>query len=224
MDVLPICPICYFEDESVIHTPLGCSQLGDIWKKTNIPFVEEFDCEIPFVEWLESAIAQWNANHFASFAIICYLLWNRRNDVNSNASLHSDGRAGLGCVVRSWDGRVLAAMALNTSASAFVTQIKVEAVLKGVELARDLGIFKVQIEGYCEWVWSSLSKGFDPLSPIGTVVANIRSVLSSFTEFQFHWIPRVANKVAHELAQHGCTFNSCQVWPEDNPSVIVPCS
>ncbi|KAF7815342.1 putative RNA-directed DNA polymerase [Senna tora] len=73
--------------------------------------------------------------------------------VNTDASLHADGKAGLGCVVRNWEGRVLAAMALNSAACSSAAQLEAEAVFKGVEMARDLGIKKVIVEGDCEWVW-----------------------------------------------------------------------
>ncbi|KAF7801902.1 uncharacterized protein G2W53_041013 [Senna tora] len=52
MDILPNCPLSDSEDEIMVHALLGCSSIRDVWRNSQIPFVEEFDAEVPFVEWL----------------------------------------------------------------------------------------------------------------------------------------------------------------------------
>ncbi|KAF7826312.1 hypothetical protein G2W53_017476 [Senna tora] len=60
LDVPPACPFCDLEDESTFHALLGCPALGDLWRRSGIPFVEELDEDIDLAEWFECALTQWN--------------------------------------------------------------------------------------------------------------------------------------------------------------------
>ncbi|KAF7808930.1 uncharacterized protein G2W53_035673 [Senna tora] len=141
--------------------------------------------------------------------------------VNTNASKFCDEVAGAGCVIRGWDGRVLAALARKLPGSASIAILEAEALYLGLELARDLEIHKVLVECDCEWVVNQIRSGVAACSPLETILGNIKSLLSSFSDVSFSWIPREANRVADRLAHLGCSVDSCQVWLENYPSCIA---
>ncbi|KAF7817675.1 putative ribonuclease H-like domain, reverse transcriptase zinc-binding domain-containing protein [Senna tora] len=129
--------------------------------------------------------------------------------------------AGSGCVFRNESGRVLAAKAARIPVMASVAELEAMAVLQGLQMAKDLGILKVFVEGDNQWVMGKLCSPHGCLSPIGSIFDCIRSFCSHFSVVQFGWVPREANKVAHKLAQVGCTLELDHVWLEDSPAVIA---
>ncbi|KAF7826729.1 Reverse transcriptase zinc-binding domain [Senna tora] len=166
LDVPPECPFCDLEDESTFHALLGCPALGDLWRRSGIPFVEESDEDIDLIrrnEWrfnnkdlpvaqiLSQALDLWKdcleicqVPNVASSETRFFSPWCPPPflvlKLNVDASLKPGIHAGAGCVIRNEEGRVLTAAAFRVSESASAAELEVEAILRGLELAKDLRI------------------------------------------------------------------------------------
>ncbi|KAF7803835.1 uncharacterized protein G2W53_042946 [Senna tora] len=180
------------------------------------------DINLTFVEWFVCALNFWSSEQASLAVILCYNLWTRRNESRleiwswpldrilqrskemwsdiSNLKLEhqlvSDTGAGAGCVIRNWSGRVLAASALKIPSSEAIELLEAEAVKRGLEMAIRLGIQKAMVGGDCLGIMNFLQSNVPILSPLGTVLNNIK------------WIPRDANQVANKLAQLGSRASS----------------
>ncbi|KAF7806899.1 uncharacterized protein G2W53_039060 [Senna tora] len=81
LPVRPRCPLGCSEEESVLHALVGCPDLRLFWRKTAIPLTDQFDCKLPFIEWLNCALPTWDAKNLVLFSACAYNLWYRRNEV-----------------------------------------------------------------------------------------------------------------------------------------------
>ncbi|KAF7814851.1 TMV resistance protein N-like [Senna tora] len=81
VDVVDECPLGCSEEESVLHALVGCPLLREFWNKTVIPFTDQFDPKLPFIEWLNCALPEWDAEMLNLFAVCAYNLWHHRNEI-----------------------------------------------------------------------------------------------------------------------------------------------
>ncbi|KAF7825347.1 uncharacterized protein G2W53_016511 [Senna tora] len=131
--------------------------------------------------------------------------------INTDASRVSETGAGAGCVIRNWSGRVLAASVLKIPSSKAIELLEAEAVKRGMEMAIRLGIQKAMVEGECLGIMNFLQSNVSILSPLGTVLNNIKSLVQAFSFVSFKWIPRDANQVANKLAQLGSRASTLHI-------------
>ena len=81
MDVEDTCPSCNEDPESCLHALLSCKLIHSLWIASGLPFVQEFDHDMPFISWLAIALTWWSKTDFNFFAIILYKMWERRNNI-----------------------------------------------------------------------------------------------------------------------------------------------
>ncbi|KAF7814589.1 uncharacterized protein G2W53_028558 [Senna tora] len=238
LDVSPICPVCNAKDETTHHALLGCPSLSALWRRSTIPFVEEFDTIVPFADWFDCALTQWNSNQLCIFAITCYKLWNQRNEIHLNltsaivdqiwyqirelwleisslsrttiinsvtppvapkwsrppflwlklnvyACSRNGWNAGVGCMIQNeWD-RVLATATFRLPDVVTVEELEDEGVLLGLEMARDLSISKLVVEGDCKWVFDKLKTRQSSCAPVGLLFDSIKSLAFQFSHICF---------------------------------------
>jgi len=78
----------------------------------------------------------------------------------------------------------------------------------------------VVIEGDNESLFKSVcKKDMKNRSYLGSIVKEIQTHHSQFTTCNFHFIPRMSNKIAHKLA-HLALSDPNRVWIEEVPEVI----
>jgi hypothetical protein len=77
--------------------------------------------------------------------------------------------------------------------------------LAGVKTAEELGISKVTAETDSMMLKMAIGGADYSLAPTGGLVHEIKAIAAaSFPLFSVSFCPRICNRVAHELAAHGC--------------------
>ncbi|KAF7828635.1 LOB domain-containing protein 38 [Senna tora] len=128
--------------------------------------------------------------------------------VNVDAGLKLGLDGGVGCVIRDSSGRCLTALADRVPFSRDVDILEAKAVLVGLELARDLRIKDVVVEGDSSTVLRALSDGAVLRTPLGSMLLAIREVCVCFRSMEFSWVPRLVNGVVDKLASIGTLAKS----------------
>ncbi|KAF7801517.1 reverse transcriptase [Senna tora] len=246
VDVVDECPLGCSEEESVLHALVGCPDLHLFWRKTAIPLTDQFECKLPFIEWLNCALPTWDTKnliwvnsqsfvkdifqiHTSEGCSVAHhaltLRWERSTPpfykINVDASVKQGPDGGIGCVARDGSGRVLAALAKRVPSAVDVDILEATAIFTGMEFARDLSIQDIVVEGDSAIVLGYLSSAVSLRSPLGLILDNIRSLCASFRRVEFKWVRREANGVADLLASLGLNVESTYVWLEDRPCVLA---
>ena len=83
--------------------------------------------------------------------------------------------------------------------------VEVIGCLAGVKTAEELGISKVTAETDSMMLKMAIGGADYSLAPTGGLVHEIKAIAAaSFSLFSVSFCPRTCNRVAHELAAHGC--------------------
>ncbi|KAF7841316.1 uncharacterized protein G2W53_003614 [Senna tora] len=166
-----------------------------------------------------------NLNPIVSAERVCWTPphWSRVK-VNVDASMNTHGEGKIGCVIRNFSGRCLAAKIMFVPGINTIELLEAIAVYEGACFAKDMSCTKIEVEGDCKKVFDLLtSKNFN-LSYLGLIIENILALKSDFDCISFNWVPREANVVAHTLAKTNFNFPdvslNSHVWLEDFSSVI----
>ena len=147
---------------------------------------------------------------------------NGRYKVNVDGAVFSRLKSsGIGIVIRNEDGLIMGAMSKNLPVPLGALEVEAKALEGGIELARDLGLWEVELESDAQVVVKAVM-GIEPgPSSIMKVVEGIRMGLSSFKFWSLNHICRKCNNAAHLLARTASSRNETQVWVEDTPPVIA---
>ena len=78
---------------------------------------------------------------------------------------------------------------------------KAYAILCGIQLAIDSGIFPIMVELDTTMVVSWINGGVDLCSKVGVIISDIKNLLQQIQCCAMSFVPRLANKVAHCLAK-----------------------
>ncbi|GMJ02408.1 hypothetical protein like AT4G29090 [Hibiscus trionum] len=136
--------------------------------------------------------------------------------LNFDASFKTSDRvACLGLVIRDEEGFILGAqcLLLNHVSSNFAAEAW--AAKKGIELAIDLRLRNLVIEGDSLTVIKKLrSKGPDS-SNISVIMADAKQLLGCLDSYQISFIRRGGNRVAHELARERLSIAVDTTWVEE---------
>ncbi|KAK8512169.1 hypothetical protein V6N12_031896 [Hibiscus sabdariffa] len=89
-----------------------------------------------------------------------------------------------------------------------------------VELAADLNFHNVVVEGDSLTVIKKLQAPVKDRSLICMLIQNIQRRFGDFFSLTFQHCQRNRNKVAHKIAQLGCSFSFSSIWIEEAPPVI----
>ncbi|KAF7825130.1 putative RNA-directed DNA polymerase [Senna tora] len=144
----------------------------------------------------------------------------REMKINVDASLKEQGKSGISCVVRNYQGRCLAAFAKKIPNVDEVDLLEAYAFLEGLELAKRLRCENIILEGDAKKVVDWVNSSAPNLSILGMLIDDIRYAMASFSTVRVQWTPRNSNLVAHRIANFACEINESQIWLEDLPSFI----
>ncbi|CAI9762880.1 unnamed protein product [Fraxinus pennsylvanica] len=137
------------------------------------------------------------------------------------ATFHHLHEAGVGIVLRDQTGTVLMAASKGEWEVADPEMIEFLAVLRGLQLVMSMGISRLVIESDCLFVVSQLNDEESiSLLPWGSIIADIRCLLSAFLDVKICHVNRLGNGIAHELARHAWEVESIQMWWEGFPDFI----
>ena len=98
-----------------------------------------------------------------------------------------------------------------------VIEAEVLAARRALELAVELGVDHIILEGKFEILHKALlaeGRNFTPYRHLVQDIVYLSSFFSAFKTFLAH---RLGNKLAHSLARNSKTLNHMQIWMEDVP-------
>ena len=95
------------------------------------------------------------------------------------------------------------------------------AACSAIDLAHELCLNQVQVEGDSEIIFKALSKGGMSSSSFRHIIQDIIALSSAFHCVSFCHTWRQGNRVAHSLARSACNFPPFQVWMEETALEIV---
>ena len=90
----------------------------------------------------------------------------------------------------------------------------------GIQLAKDMGIREVLIEGDSLIVQRALNELASPPSSVDAVIIGIKDASVDFHHIAFTHVGRQGNKPAHLLAKYAKSIDNILVWIEETPCVI----
>lgn len=131
--------------------------------------------------------------------------------VNFDGSVYHDGsgRASIGGVIRDCAGRVVLAFAEQTEHST-VGIVEARAMIRGLKLARELGLDRVVAEGD-DLVLAQLLRGEETQTRIPVAMQEeIVGLLQCFAGYDVRHIYREGNQVAHTLCRQA--YHGPGVW------------
>jgi ribonuclease HI len=143
--------------------------------------------------------------------------------LNVDASYHDDQRAGAtGAVLRDYEGRFVAASNTLIPHVAPAAMAEAMAMKNGLLLANRLGCNRIQAESDSLEIIDACSGGDSWWSEAAAIFADCVDLATTIGTVSFHYCPREANKVAHELARASFSnANSCN-WDDEPPSFLLP--
>ncbi|KAF7811595.1 putative ribonuclease H-like domain-containing protein [Senna tora] len=128
----------------------------------------------------------------------------------------------LGGVVRDHHGVCLAAFTEYTKFSNEPVMLEAEAMKRGMELALEAGVKDLVIEGDAQLVFDTLSNLDNAaMSPLTLTCICILNLSKKFSSFQFSWVPRTCNKVAHFLVSFAKDYDHNNWWINCIPCIIA---
>ncbi|KAL5832881.1 hypothetical protein ACOSQ3_016555 [Xanthoceras sorbifolium] len=128
--------------------------------------------------------------------------------INSDAALDvPNKKIGIGVVIRDWEGRVRAALALSLPFILPVDCAEARAILQGFESDTSSVIALIRSHS-------------PPHSEIGLVISDILSLAVPSSSFSFSFRPRCCNAVTHGLAKFGVSCSSPCFWFDETPSCV----
>ena len=128
--------------------------------------------------------------------------------------------SGIEVVIRNEDGLIMGAMSKNLPLPLGALEVEAKALEGGIELARDVGLWEVELESDAQVVVKAVTGAEPGPSSIMKVVEGIRMGLSSFKVWSLNHICRKCNNAAHILARTASSSTETQVWVEDTPPII----
>ncbi|KAK9042476.1 hypothetical protein V6N11_017546 [Hibiscus sabdariffa] len=126
-----------------------------------------------------------------------------------------------GVVVRDSEGQLLGSCVRLNSTIASCFAVEAQAVIQGLNFARDLGCLYVTLKSDSLTVISKPRSGNDDISVLRPHILEAKGISRSFASCQFVFMPRGGNVVAHRLAQFGKSLNVDSFWVEEIPSPLL---
>ncbi|XP_024175552.1 uncharacterized protein LOC112181445 [Rosa chinensis] len=142
--------------------------------------------------------------------------------MNMDASyLSNQTKGGIGGVLRTETGQVVAAFASPIPHLASLKQGELYAIRAGVDLVKSLQLQQVVIESDCTKAIVDASCPDHSLLENGGLIDDIKRAMAEIPHVQLCYAPRSCNMVAHRLA--GIGFESIQriVWRNHTPECIL---
>ena len=137
------------------------------------------------------------------------------------ASFVEDNKAGLGIVIRNSDGHTLVSLTQQIPLPATVIEIEALAARRAMELALELSLDNIVMEGDNESLFKALKSRDRSLAQHDHLIKDILFLSSFFSTFNVSWVPRQCNKLAHSLAHKAKVLPFMTVWMGNVPPDLV---
>ena len=131
------------------------------------------------------------------------------------------GVAGLGVVIRDFEGPVIGALAERIPLPDSATTVGALACRRAVLLAKEMNIFEATFEGDAKMITNALKDGGTNHPEFGHVIQDSLVLASAFRFCNFSHVKRLVNSVAYYLAKKAKSSDELQVWIESIPDDIA---
>ena len=131
------------------------------------------------------------------------------------------GSCGVGVVIRNEEGLLMGAMSKRVELPLKALEAEARAVQEGIQLAWELGLREVIIEGDAQVVIKALQNFEVCPWPMQKVVEGSLQSLSCFKAWSASHVCRCGNEAAHLMAKMAKTLSTYKIWVEDIPPIIV---
>ncbi|XP_024199929.1 uncharacterized protein LOC112203151 [Rosa chinensis] len=135
--------------------------------------------------------------------------------------LSSQSKGGVGGVLRTDNGRVVAAFAGPIPHMASPKQGELYAIRAGLDLINSLQLQQVVIESDCTEAITEASCEDHTLLANGGLIDDIQSAMATIPQVQLCYAPRSCNRIAHRLAGIGFEATHHIVWLDQTPECIT---
>ena len=138
--------------------------------------------------------------------------------VNFDGSVfRDDNRAGVGVIIRDWNGQVVMYMAETFPLPFLVTAMEVIATTKALLFANDLDLPSIVLESDSKITIDALAGENSSLAEYGHLVDEAKELAKDFMYIEFSHVLRQKNSAAHNIARHARHVSEYSVWMEDVP-------
>jgi ribonuclease HI len=133
----------------------------------------------------------------------------------------ADGTAGAGMILRSHDGEIIFSASRSLLQCSSALESEVCALMEGIALAQEHNQQHFVIESDSAEVVQMLNNNARDLSPLGHLVAEVKTLMSSGQIVGISKIPRSQNIASHLLAGFGRSNDRTEVWLGSGPESIL---
>ena len=137
------------------------------------------------------------------------------------AVFKESGSCGVGVVIRNEEGLLMGAISMRVELLLKALEVEARAVQEGIQLAWELGLREVIIEGDAQGVIKALQNFEVCLWPVQNVVKGSLQCLSYFKAWSTSHVRRGGNEASHLMAKMAKSLSTCKIWVEDILSIIV---
>ena len=127
---------------------------------------------------------------------------------------------GIGVVIRNDQGQIMGAMSKKLNLPLGAVEVEAKAFEEGLQLAGDLGLKQVILEGDAQIVTNALLGKCLPPTSIQMIITGARRWRHTVQEWKVSFVRRTGNWAAHYMAQNAKLISDCVVWVEDTPPII----
>nr|POF03737.1 putative ribonuclease h protein [Quercus suber] len=129
--------------------------------------------------------------------------------------------AGIGVVIRDEAGCIVAAMGKQCHVPLGPLEVEAKAFETGLQLAWDLGLQNVILEGDSLVMVRALCGQSAPPSSVDSLCLGIQMISSEFHSVNVSHVRRQGNRLAHSLAKFALNLDDSCVWIGEPPLCIV---
>ena len=142
--------------------------------------------------------------------------------INVDVAVFKESRScGVGVVIRNEGGLMMGSMSKRVELPLKALEAEARAVQEGVQLAWELGLREIIVEGDAQVVIKALQNFETCPWPIQKVVEGSLLSLSCFKAWIASRVSKNGNEVAHLISKMAKTLSDCKIWVEDTPPIIA---
>ena len=130
------------------------------------------------------------------------------------------GSCGIGVVIRNERGLLMGAMCKKLDLPLGVLEVEAKAFEEGIQLAGNLGLRNIVMEGDAKMVTDALAGRCSPPSSIQMIIEGFRRWSLNAHAWQVTHVCRTGNFATHLMARNAKLVNDSIVWVEDTPPII----
>ena len=133
----------------------------------------------------------------------------------------SENRSGIGVVVRTHTGAILASLAQSIPQAFQPAEIEVIAAARALEFGQEIGITEAILEGDSELIVNSLKSGRATMASVEPLIQDATIFSASYTKLLYSHCRRDDNKLAHSLAKFLIHVPNYLAWMEEVPHTLL---